>query len=66
MAYEHKSGIPNAHDRAVEHPEWQGVVFAGDPTRPIQAAELNEVQTISRNRHNRLGRLIAKDGDRVS
>lgn len=63
MAHEHKSGIPNAHDRAADHPEWQGVVFSGEEF--IQAAELNEAQTIARGRHDRLGRLIAKDGDRV-
>lgn len=64
MAHEHISGIPNAHDRAVEHPEWQSVVFSGD--KYIQSAELNEVETIIRGRHNRVGKLVAKDGDRVS
>jgi len=63
MAHEHKSGITNAYDRAPEHSEWQGVVFSGE--RFIQSAELNEAQTIARGRHDRLGRLIAKDGDRV-
>ncbi len=62
MAYEHKSGIPNAYDRAEGHPEWQGLVFSD---KFIQSGELNEAQTVIRGRHNRLGRLIAKDGDRV-
>ncbi len=65
MAYEHKSGIARAFDRAEDRPDWQGVVFGGDGERFIQGAELNEAQTIARGRHNRLGRLIAKDGDRV-
>jgi len=65
MAYEHKSGIAGAFDRAEGRPDWQGVIFGGDGERFIQGAELNEAQTIARGRHNRLGRLIAKDGDRV-
>lgn len=64
MAHEHESNLPLAFDRAAAHPEWQGLVFHG--RRPlIQAAELTEVQTVMRGRQGRLGRLIAKDGDRV-
>ncbi len=64
MAYEHESGLPQAFDRAVGKPEQQGVVFHGD--RPlIQAAELNEMQTIARSRAARFGRLVAKDGNRI-
>ncbi|PWJ79775.1 uncharacterized protein DUF4815 [Pseudaminobacter salicylatoxidans] len=62
--FEHKSGLPLAYDRAEGRPEQQAVTFYG--RRPlIQGAELNELQTIIRGRHDRLGRLIAKDGDRV-
>ncbi|WP_026501430.1 DUF4815 domain-containing protein, partial [Bartonella vinsonii] len=44
--------------------EQQSVVFYGQ--RPfIQSGELNEVQTIIRGRHDRLGRLVAQEGDRV-
>jgi hypothetical protein len=65
MAYEHESGLPNAFDRAKDKPEWQSVVFYGD--RPyIQMAELTEMQTIARGRHDRLSRLVARDGDRIS
>ncbi|TCR07268.1 DUF4815 domain-containing protein [Neorhizobium sp. JUb45] len=64
MAYEHKSGLAYTFDRAEGHPEQQGVVFGGKD-RIIQAAELNEVQTIARNRQTRLSRLVASDGDRV-
>lgn len=63
MAHEHKSGIDQAFDRAEDHPEWQSLVFSGD--RFIQSAELNESQTIARGRHDRLGNLVAKDGDRI-
>ncbi|WP_208437602.1 DUF4815 domain-containing protein [Bartonella taylorii] len=60
----HESGLPFAIDRSRGKDEQQSVVFYGQ--RPfIQAGELNEVQTIIRGRHNRLGRLVAKEGDRV-
>ncbi|XAI96344.1 hypothetical protein [Microcystis phage Mae-JY30] len=65
MAFEHPSGIPGTFDRAQNKPEWQSLVFGGDGERFVQAAELNEAQTVIRGRHRRLGRLIAKDGDRV-
>ncbi|ASS56886.1 DUF4815 domain-containing protein [Rhizobium leguminosarum] len=62
--YEHESGLPNAFDRAAGHSDLQGVVFYGD--RPfLQMAELNEMQTIARARHDRLGRLVARDGNRI-
>jgi hypothetical protein len=65
MAFEHESGLPHAYDRAAGKPEQQAVVFYGE--RPfLQAAELNELQTIQRGRHDRLGRLVAKDGDRIA
>ncbi len=65
MAYEHESGLPNAFDRAKNKPEQQSVLFYGD--RPfIQMAELNEMQTIARGRHDRLSRLVARDGDRIA
>lgn len=63
MAFEHESGIPGAHDRAKENPEWQGAVFIGD--RFIQSAELNEVQTMGRARGRRVSDMVAKDGDRI-
>lgn len=60
----HESGLPFAIDRSVGKEEQQSVVFYG--TRPfIQSGELNEMQTIIRGRHDRLGRLVAKEGDRV-
>ncbi|WP_375678589.1 MULTISPECIES: DUF4815 domain-containing protein, partial [unclassified Bartonella] len=60
----HESGLPFAIDRSVGKDEQQSVVFYGQ--RPfIQSGELNEVQTIIRGRHDRLGRLVAKEGDRV-
>ncbi|EJF79104.1 hypothetical protein MCO_01162 [Bartonella sp. DB5-6] len=60
----HESGLPFAIDRSRGKEEQQSVVFYGQ--RPfIQSGELNEVQTIIRGRHNRLGRLVAQEGDRV-
>lgn len=65
MSHEHDSGLPYAYDRAADKgAELQGVVFYGQ--RPyLQGAELNDLQTIARKRHERLGRLVAKDGDRI-
>ncbi|UNE55254.1 DUF4815 domain-containing protein [Bartonella machadoae] len=60
----HESGLPFAIDRSCGKDEQQSVVFYGQ--RPfIQSGELNEMQTIIRGRHDRLGRLVAKEGDRV-
>ncbi|MCL6230190.1 DUF4815 domain-containing protein [Bartonella bilalgolemii] len=60
----HESGLPFAINRSIGKDEQQSVVFYGQ--RPfLQSGELNEVQTIIRGRHNRLGRLVAKEGDRV-
>jgi len=64
MAFEHESGLPNAFVRAKDKQEQQSVVFYG--RRPfIQGAELNDAQEIVRGRHNRLSRLVARDGDRI-
>lgn len=64
MSFEHKSGLPFAFDRAADQPDVKALVFHGH--RPfIQGAELNEVQTAQRGTHNRLSRLVAKDGDRI-
>ncbi|MCR6673228.1 DUF4815 domain-containing protein [Devosia ginsengisoli] len=62
--YEHESGLPAAYDRARGVQEQQAVVFYGERAL-IQGAELNDLQSIIRGRHDRLGRLIAKDGDRT-
>lgn len=64
MAFEHSSGLPNAFDRAAGRKDLQSVVFYGE--RPfIQAAELNEMQTIQRGIITRHGHLIVNDGDRI-
>ncbi len=64
MAYEHESGLPDAFVRAKGRQELQDVVFHGRRSL-IQGAELNDMQEIIRARHNRLGRLIAREGDRT-
>jgi hypothetical protein len=55
--------LPKVKARDHEHPERQQVWFAAD--RFVQSADLNDTQLIARGRHDRLGRLIAKEGDRV-
>lgn len=62
--FEHKSGLPYAIDRAEGKGELQSVVFYGKE-QLIQGGELNDMQTIMRGRHDRLGKLIARDGDRI-
>ncbi|AKR58019.1 Virulence-associated protein [Devosia sp. H5989] len=64
MAFEHPSGLPFAFLRARGQRGLQGVTFYG--RRPfIQGGELNDLQEIARARQERLGRLIANNGDRV-
>uniref|UniRef100_UPI0035D00EBC DUF4815 domain-containing protein n=1 Tax=unclassified Bartonella TaxID=2645622 RepID=UPI0035D00EBC len=60
----HESGLPFAIDRSVGKDEQQSVVFYGRRSF-LQGGELNEIQTIIRGRHDRLGRLVAQEGDRV-
>lgn len=62
--FEHKSGLPHAIDRAAGKPEQQSVVFYGKEML-VQGGEFNDMQTIIRGRHDRLGKLIARDGDRI-
>lgn len=64
MAFEHPSGVVGALDRAVSHEDWSGLVFVNG--RLVQAAELNEVQTIATRQIARVGALSAKDGDRIA
>ncbi|WP_455475514.1 DUF4815 domain-containing protein [Bartonella sp. B17] len=61
---QHESGLPSAIDRSVGRNEQQSVVFYGERSF-LQSGELNEMQTIIRGRHDRLGRLVAKEGDRI-
>lgn len=63
MAFEHPSGLPAAYDRADADAArarlvWSEGVF-------IQGADLNEAQTLAERRAQRLGNLVAKDGDRA-
>lgn len=64
MAFEHKSGLPFAYDRAEGHDEQKSLVFYGDRSF-IQGAELNEVQTVLRGNIARVGRMMVKDGTRI-
>ncbi|WP_455480086.1 DUF4815 domain-containing protein [Bartonella sp. B23] len=60
----HESNLPFAINRSVGKDEQQSVVFYGERSF-LQSGELNELQTIIRGRHDRLGRLVAKEGDRI-
>lgn len=63
MAYEHPS-VPGAYDRNAAFPQFAGLVHkAGDF---VQAAEANEAQSIMRRRIQRVGDMVARDGDRYS
>jgi hypothetical protein len=64
MAYEHKSGLSGAYDRATAFPAWDSVITR---ERHVgQAAEMVEVQTIQQRKLRAVGDLVARDGDRVS
>ena len=54
--------LPAVIARDHAHADRQQVWFVGD--RFIQGGDLNDAQIIARRRHDQLGRLIAKDGDR--
>ncbi|HEX5935827.1 MAG TPA: DUF4815 domain-containing protein, partial [Pseudorhizobium sp.] len=56
--------MPFAYDRVGGRQDLQSVVFHGDQAF-IQGAELNELQSIERNRSRRLGRLVAREGNRI-
>ncbi|WP_024277990.1 DUF4815 domain-containing protein [Xanthobacter sp. 126] len=64
MAFEHPSNLPGAYDRARSNAQWDGLVFAEGHF--AQGAELNEMQTMIGRRVNRVGDLVARDGDRIS
>lgn len=63
MAFEHVSGLPDAHERPLPGSSRQGLVFMAHHF--AQAADFNEAFRISRDRTTRIGRLIARDGNRI-
>lgn len=63
MAYEHKSGLAGAYDRAPHFPTWDSVIAREQHLG--QAAELVEAQTILQRKIRAIGNLSARDGDRV-
>ncbi|MFC5509265.1 DUF4815 domain-containing protein [Bosea massiliensis] len=63
MPFEHPSGIDDAYDRAVAKESWSDVVFRED--RLAQATEMNDAMTIAHRRTQRVGNMVARDGDRV-
>ncbi|KFL31739.1 virulence protein [Devosia riboflavina] len=61
--FEHPSGLPYAYARHRGQRDVQGLVFHGK--RPyLETTEFNDLQDVMRNRMERMGRLIAEDGDR--
>jgi hypothetical protein len=63
MAHEHPSGLAGAYDRSAANPDWTSLILRED--RFAQAAEINEIQSITERRGQRIGNLIARDGDRI-
>ncbi|MFO1151004.1 MAG: DUF4815 domain-containing protein [Alsobacter sp.] len=64
MAFEHRSGLPAAFDRASAGPSRARLVF---PERAfLQGADLNELQSLEARRTNRVGNMTAQDGDRIA
>ena len=61
--FEHSSGVAGAYDRTPANPSWKDVIVRDD--KYAQGAELNEVQSIIRNRNKRTSDLVAADGDRI-
>ena len=55
--------VPSAYDRSGSFPDWQEVIHRDGMF--LQAAELNEAQTLVRRRGQRIADLIAQDGDRI-
>ena len=64
MPIDHPSGLPNAFARHRGQRNVQSLVFYGE--RPyIETTEMNDLQDVVRGRAERVGRLVAEDGDRV-
>jgi hypothetical protein len=63
MPFEHPSGLPAAYDRADADAARARLVWSEGTF--IQGADLNEAQTLAERRAQRLGNLVAKDGDRA-
>jgi hypothetical protein len=63
MPFDHPSGLPAAYDRADADAARARLVWSEGTF--IQGADLNEAQTISERRDQRLGNMVAKDGDRL-
>lgn len=63
MAFEHPSGLPAAYDRANADAARARLVWSEGTF--LQGADLNEAQTIAERRAQRLGNMVAKDGDRL-
>jgi hypothetical protein len=63
MAFEHPSGLPAAYDRADADAARARLVWSEGTF--VQGADLNEAQTIAERRDQRLGNMVAKDGDRA-
>jgi len=64
MANEHESGLPYAFDTATGKQSWQQVIPYG--RKPfVQGRDIIDLQTIIRERQNRIANLVASDGDRV-
>jgi len=63
MPFEHPSGLPAAYDRADADAARARLVWSEGTF--LQGADLNEAQTLAERRAQRLGNLVAQDGDRA-
>lgn len=68
MTFEHSSGLARAFDRATAKPQHTSLLFqesgngAGESVF-LQGADLNQLQSILRNRTQRIANTIMRDGD---
>ncbi len=66
--FEHESGLPRAYDRHAEKPDFSEVVFQESDDANggyLQGADLNELQSILRNKVRRVAGMTARDGNRI-
>ncbi|MDP2358637.1 MAG: DUF4815 domain-containing protein [Beijerinckiaceae bacterium] len=62
--FNHASGLPAVYDRTPDFPNFTRLLFRED--RIAQASEMMELQSIVEGRGQRVGQMVARDGDRVS
>lgn len=65
MSFEHRSGLPGAYDRGrAASEDRKALIFRAGAF--ATGADLNEAQTLTERRFERVARLVARDGDRAA